>query len=400
MTEQYEQMSFQTRALLLGGEPDVTTGAIAPPIVLSNMFVTSPDTGFTASSQWGKPGFIYSRLRNPTVQRLENRLAGLEGGETAVCFGSGMAAVSALFFGLLKAGDHLVLGNVGYAGVQGLARHILPDFGIVVTLVDVSDPEEVARAIRPETKLIYFETPANPILRLGDIRAIGDIVHSAGAELAVDTTLASPAATRPLEFGADYVIHSLTKYLGGHGDAMGGAIVGRTARIDLIRLRAGVHLGAVLSPFSAWLILRGLATLPFRMQQHSLNAQRLAEYLEQRQDVELVSYPGLASHPQHELAKQQMDCFSGMLAFRVADGPALARRIAERAQLMHYAVSLGDLRTLVFYIDTNELQTSSFGLSDPDLAKYRAIAGNGIFRVSVGLEDPDDLIRDLERAIG
>ena len=225
-------------------------------------------------------------------------------------------------------------------------------------------------------------------------------MHSAGAELAVDTTLASPAATRPLEFGADYVIHSLTKYMGGHGDAMGGAIVGRTARIDLIRLRAGVHLGSVLSPFSAWLILRGLATLPCRMQQHSLNAQRLAEYLEQRQDIELVSYPGLASHPQHELAKQQMDCFSGMLAFRVADGPALARRIAERAQLMHYAVSLGDLRTLVFYIDTNELQTSSFGLSDPDLAKYRAIAGNGIFRVSVGLEDPDDLIRDLERAIG
>ena len=160
MTEQHEQMSFQTRALLIGGEPDVTTGAIAPPIVLSNMFVTSPDTGFTASKQWGKPGFIYSRLGNPTVQRLENRLAGLEGGEAAVCFGSGMAAVSGLFFGVLKAGDHLVLGNVGYAGVQGLARHILPDFGIDVTLVDVSDPEEVAHAIRPETKLVYFETPA------------------------------------------------------------------------------------------------------------------------------------------------------------------------------------------------------------------------------------------------
>jgi methionine-gamma-lyase len=251
----------------------------------------------------------------------------------------------------------------------------------------------------PNTRLVYAETPVNPLLRLADIQAMAGIAHAAGAELAVDSTLATPIATRPLELGADYVLHSLTKYLGGHGDALGGAVIGGRERLAQLRHVGVIHGGGVLSPFNAWLILRGVATLPLRMAAHAESAGRVARFLEQHPRVTRVIYPGLPSHPQYELASRQMANFSGMLTFQVADGPAVARLLPERLEVFHYAVSLGHHRSLIFYLSTDELQNTSFRLDAEHLSRYRTLAGNGIFRVSIGLEDPDDLCDDLDRAL-
>jgi methionine-gamma-lyase len=216
----------------------------------------------------------------------------------------------------------------------------------------------------------------------------------------VDSTFATPMATRPLELGADWVVHSLTKYIGGHGDALGGAVLGRAASVRELSLESGVHFGATISPFNAWLIMRGAATLPLRMRAHADGAMRIAEFLEAHPAIERVIYPGLPSHPQHDLACRQMDTFSGMIAFQVADGPATAARMAKELQVIHYAVSLGHHRSLIYWIGTNEIMASSFHLSAEQLASYRAFAGDGVFRLSVGLEDPDDLCLDLDRGLG
>jgi cystathionine gamma-synthase/methionine-gamma-lyase len=279
----------------------------------------------------------------------------------------------------LGTGDHLIVSNVCYAGVAELAHDILPRYGIAVTAVDTSDPARVAAAMRPTTKLVHIETPANPILRLSDIKAIAEIAHAGGAELSVDSTMATPIATRPLALGADYVVHSLTKYACGHGDALGGVVIGRRDAVEPVRKAAGIHFGATLSPFAAWLILRGLETLPARMALHEANAAKLVDFLN--------------SH-------KQMANFSGMLAFSAADGPGLARRIAERVKLFSYAVSLGKTRSLIFYIPAEDILRSSFRLEGEDADAYRAATGDGTFRVSVGLEHASDLIADLEQALG
>ena len=247
--------------------------------------------------------------------------------------------------------------------------------------------------------MVWAETPANPILKLTDIRAVADVAHRAGAELVVDSTFATPLATRPLELGADFVIHSLTKYLGGHGDALGGVVIGREEPLVRLRQDTSIHLGATLSPFNAWLILRGMATLPLRMAAHEQNALHLARFLETHPKVTRVVYPGLASHPQAELARRQMANFSGMLTFQVQDGPKLARQLAKRLEVIHYAVSLGHHRSLIFYLATDDLQANSFQMDAGHLARYRAFAGEGIFRLSVGLEDPEDLCADLDQAL-
>jgi cystathionine beta-lyase/cystathionine gamma-synthase len=390
---------FRTLAVHAGETPDPATGASAPNIVLSTSFVP-PDAsiGFSTSSDDGP--FLYAREGNPTVRQLEEKLAALEGGRGAVAFGSGMAATSALLLHELHPGDHVVVSDVCYVGVAEFARSTLPRFGVSVSHVDLSDPELLRRAMTTKTRLVLAETPANPILRLTDIRAVADVAHGAGAQLAVDSTFATPVATRPLELGADFVIHSLTKYMNGHGDAMGGVVVSSRADLAHLRREGVAHMGGILSPFSAWLIMRGVATLPIRMKAHAEGAARVSAFLESHPRVTRVIYPGLDSHPQRELARRQMANSSGMLAFRVADGAGVARRLAEHLRVFHYTVSLGHHKSLVFYIATADVQTHSFRLDDEALARYRAFAGEGVFRVSVGLEDPEDLCEDLDQALG
>ncbi len=391
---------MRTRAIHAGEEPDPVTGASAPNLVMSTTFVVGdPQASFSASSFTEDAPHVYTRWSNPTVQQLEKKLADLEGGEAAIAFGSGMAATIALLMHLLRAGDRLVVSDVTYAGVAELVRDALRKLNVQVTPVDFSDLKVLPRALRPPPRLVYAETPANPILRLTDIRAVADAAHHAGAELIVDSTFATPVATRPIELGADYVLHSLTKYMGGHGDALGGAVIGRAERLTPLRQDTAIHLGGVLSPFNAWLIMRGMATLPVRMAAHAEGAMRVARYLEAHPQVTRVIYPGLPSHPQYELAQRQMENPSGMVTFQVEDPPRIIRQMIDRLRIFHYAVSLGHHRSLIFYLPTDELQASSFRLDSGQLARYRDFAGDGIFRVSVGLEDPEDLCADLDAAL-
>ncbi len=388
---------------LHAGEPPRTVGApVSEPAVLASSFHTHPDAvGFSATDLGAESPHFYTRWSNPTLETLETRLAALEGGEAALSFASGMAAISALFLERLRAGDHLVLSDVCYAGVAELARHMLPRHGITVTSVDATNPDAVRSALRPNTRLVHIETPANPILSLADIQAIADIAHEAGAELSVDSTLATPLGTRPLALGADYVIHSLTKYLCGHGDALGGAIIGHAGRISALRRESLIHLGGALSPQSAWLILRGMETLVPRMALHESNARAVESFLANHPAIRAVYWPGSPRHPQHDLARRQMRNFSGMVSFSVkGDSVAVARQLAERLRVFSYAVSLGKTKSLLFHIPTDDLLRSSFGLKEARAAAYRDWTGDGTFRVSVGLEDAEDLIADLAQALG
>jgi len=392
---------FQTRSVHAGETPDPATHASAPNIVMSTTFVINDaDAQFSANALTDDAPFVYTRWANPTVRQLEAKLASLEGGEAAVAFASGMAAASALFLTRLKAGDHLIISDVAYAGVAELVRQTLPNLGIEVEPVDLSNIDALRAALRPTTRMVYAETPANPILKLTDIPAVAEISHTAGAELVVDSTFATPVGTRPLELGADVVLHSLTKYLCGHGDAVGGALIGSAELMSTLAGDAAIHLGGILSPFNAWLTMRGMATLGLRMQAHQAGALVVAEFLERHPKVTRVIYPGLASHSQHELARRQMDNFSGMLTFQVADGRAMAHRFAARLDVIHYAVSLGHHRSLVFYLPTEEMHANSFHLSPEQLVVYKQFAGDGIFRLSVGLEDAEDLCADLAQALG
>jgi len=275
----------------------------------------------------------------------------------------------------------------------------LPRQGIEVSLVDTSDLAQVQEAMRPNTKMVYVETPANPILRISDIRALAQIAHRTGALLAVDSTWASPCLQRPLALGADYVIHSATKYLNGHGDALGGVIVGPDDGVHRIRKEALVHLGGALSPFNAWLIARGMITLPLRMARHSASALTVARFLEQHPAVSRVVYPGLESHPHHELARRQMSGFGGMLAFQLKRGLGAAITLAEKIKLFTYATSLGHARSLLFYYPTDMYVDAAPYLDAEQKARIREWTGDGIVRVSVGLEEPDDLIADMDQAL-
>ncbi len=372
------------------------TRSVSPDIVTSTSFHTHPDAiGFSANDLSQDAPHFYTRWSNPTVAALEEKLAQLEGGEAGLCFASGMAAISALFLTQLAAGDHLILSEVCYAGVAELAHDILPKFGIAVSAVDTADAASVVKAVTPTTRLIHVESPANPILKLTDLAVISTIAKNCGARLSVDSTLATPIATRPLALGADFVVHSLSKYLCGHGDAIGGGIVGRLGDIAAMRREALIHHGGCLSPFTAWLILRGIETLEARMAIHERNAGIVAHFLEGHPNVVKTYWPGLPSHPQHELAKRQMANFSGMIAFSVGKGLNLARRLAESAEIFSYAVSLGKTKSLIFYIPTDEIVSSSYRFGPDATTRYKDWIGEGVFRVSVGLEDPASLIGEL-----
>lgn len=397
-----DYQAFETLAIHAGETADQETGALRGPIHMTTtfklpkfgeklfdaLFMESPDSPF-----------VYTRWSNPTLRSLEERLAALEGAEECAVFGSGVGAISALVLTLLSAGDHLVSSDICYAGALELFALHLPRFGIEVSLVDSSDPEQIRAALKDNTKLVYIETPANPVLKLTDIQAVSQITRNAGVPLAVDSTFASPALQKPLALGADYVIHSLTKYINGHGDALGGMIAGRTEDVHRIRKEMLVHLGSAMSPFNAWLINRGINTLPLRVKQQSDSALKVARFLECHPAVKRVIYPGLESHPQHALAKEQMSGFGGMLSFQLKDGLRGAINLAENIKLFQYATSLGHAHSLIFYYPS-DLYVDAVAYYDEDQKKgIREWSGEGVVRTSIGLEDPDDLIHDLDQAL-
>jgi cystathionine gamma-synthase len=391
-----------TLALDGGLQIDPATGAIAPGIAMSVNNRFTPGAGaFSAEGAGDLTAlpFLYARWTNPTVRALEARIAALEGAEEAMCTATGVAAIAATFFGLLKAGDHLIISDVCYAGAFELATRILPDLGIAVTPVNLSRPEELRAAIRPETRLIHAETPCNPLLRLTDLAAISAIAREHGILTSVDSTLATPVITRPLEHGVDLVIHSLTKFMNGHGDALGGCLAGRKELVERIRARSGVYLGAALSAQNAWLIARGVDTLFPRLQTASQNAARIARHLSGHPAVLAVTYPGLDSHPQADLVARQMRLPGGMLTFQTADPDAVAQRMSDRFRAIHYAFSLGHQRSICVLIKTEDIMASTYHMTGEALADWRRYAGDGVFRLSVGLEAVEDLIDDLDRAL-
>jgi len=371
-------MRFETRAVHAGGKPDPATGAVSPPIHLSTTFEHGPAAETPL-------GYIYIRDANPTQTRLEEALAALEGGQSALAFASGLAAAAACLQAQ-PAGSHLVYPSDVYYGVRALAVEFLPRWGMEATAVDMADLGAVRAALRPTTRMIWAESPSNPLMQIADLRALAEIAHGAGARLVVDGTFATPALQRPLELGADVVHHSTTKYLGGHSDVQGGALVFRESG-ELAEKSGHIRkiVGGVASPFNSWLILRGLRSLSCRVERASANALTVARFLEAHPAVEAVHYPGLPSHPGHAVAKGQMSAFGGMLSFRVRGGRDAALRAAARLKLFLNATSLGGTESLI------EHRASSEGPGSP--------TPQNLLRVSVGLEHPDDLVEDLAQAL-
>ena len=396
-----KEIGFQTKAVHAGESADPVTNATTPNIVMATSYKSTADAKFSVDDQEpdAPSQYMYTRWDNPTIDQLAKKLSALEGAERCLVFGSGMAAISALFIHVLKSGDHMVMSDVSYAGASEMSNDILSKMGIEVTRINMSNLDKLEAAMKPNTKLVHIESPCNPLCRLTDINAVANVAHAGGAKLSIDSTFATPLATQPIKLGADYVIHSLTKFISGHGDAIGGALLGN--KDDLIEMHSSVaaKLGGIISPFNAWLVMRGLSTLPLRMKAHEENALRVAQYLEGHPKIKQVIYPGLPSHPQHELAKKQMNNFSGMLQFQVEEGERLAAIFSDRLRYFHYAVSLGHHKSLIFYIDTKTMLQTSFHLTAEQELDYRNYAGDGIFRVSVGIENAEDLIDDLDACL-
>lgn len=399
MTKNHSKHGIQTQAIHAGEAPNPATGASTPDLSMSSSFVVDQEVSFSANNMTDETPFLYTRWANPTTQQLEQKLAVLEKTEACIAFASGMAASAAVMLNHLSSGDHLIISNTNYPGTAEFARDTLTRLGVSVTPVDTSDITCIQQALEENTRMIWLECPSNPLLRLCDVKAVSTIAREANTLLVVDSTFATPIATRPVQLGADLVVHSLTKYIGGHGDAMGGAVCGSQKLVGALRGEALVHYGGVISPFNAWLIMRGMATLPIRMRSHEENALAVANYLESHNKVEKVIYPGLPSHPQHELAKQQMDNYSGMISFRCAKPNQLAKKMMQKLDIIHYAVSLGHHRSLIYLMLTKDLVGSSYRLEGIELEKYQDTAGEGLFRLSVGLEDTVDLINDLEQVL-
>ena len=382
MSTEHDQ-HFDTRAIHAGQAFDPTTGAIIPPIYQTSTFVQDGIGGF-------RNGYEYNRAGNPTRTALEVQLAALEGGAHARSFASGLAAEDALLRGILKPGDHVILGNDVYGGTYRLLTRIFAPWGVETTTLELSDADAVRAALRPTTRLVWVETPSNPLLKITDVAALADVAHAGGAVLVVDNTFASPALQRPFELGADVVVHSTTKYLGGHSDVLGGAVVLRDdALLEAVSFQQ-FAVGAVSAPLDAWLTTRGIKTLGVRMRRHSESAQAIAEWAATRPEFETVFYPGLASHPGHDVAAAQMSAFGGMVALSLAAGPAAARSYAEATRLFQLAESLGGVESLIGYPpEMTHASVRGTALAVPE----------NVVRLSVGLEDVADLIADLEDAL-
>jgi methionine-gamma-lyase len=383
------EYGFQTRAVHTGNDIDGGTGAIRRPIVMANSYelpYDPSDINWSASDK-----NIYTRNGGANQKYLEEKLASLSGGEDCVVLGSGVAALSGLFFALLKTGDHVIFSSVTSIAVYRLLNELFNNkFNIETTIVDTSDLEKVRAAVRSNTRLIHIETPGNPTTGVSDIRGIAKIAHDAGALLSVDNTFASPFNQRPLELGADFSVESLTKYINGHGDAMGGAIIGKTEHLEIVRFQSQVNLGGVISPFNAWLIMRGAVTLPLRMRQHNDNALKAARYLESVPGVRFAAYPGLESHPGHKTAITQMSPgFGGVLSFGLKADHNTHNRFVSNLRLITSAVSLGHDESLIVFL----------GEKDERQYLYPEEFHGGFFRFSAGIEDSEDIIGDLEQAL-
>jgi methionine-gamma-lyase len=386
---------FATRAIHHGYDPLDHQGALVPPLHLSATFAF-PDTDDGMRRFTGETGgFIYTRIGNPTLALLEARLASLESGAAAVVFGSGMGAITATLWTLLSPGDEVLVDTTLYGCTFAFMHHGLARFGITIRHADLTDAGALDGLIGPRTRLVYFESPANPNMRLVDIEAVSRAARRRGVLVAVDNTYCSPYLQRPLELGADIVLHSATKYLGGHGDLTAGAAVFRDAELaQRIRLQGLKDLtGAVLSPQDAFLVLRGLKTLALRMRQHCANAQALAQLLAAHPAVEVVHYPGLATFPQHALARRQMTLPGGMIAFELRGGLDAGKRFLDALQLVTRAVSLGDAESLAQHPASMTHSTYT-----PDERRAHGIS-EGLVRISAGLEDTDDLLADVLRAL-
>ena len=387
------QYSIETRAVHAGEETCPLTGAVDTPIYQSTTFAFEDAEQGAALFSHQREGYVYTRYGNPTLKALEEKIAALEGAEAAQVTATGMAAVSTSVLGLLKAGDHLVSARSIYSAAFDLFHRKLPSWGIETTFVESTAPDDFARAIRANTKLVYIETPSNPVLNVLDIEAIASVARSREVPVAIDNTFATPFNTRPLRMGVDLVIHSATKYLCGHGDAMGGVIAGKHAIIQKIAVETHRDLGGVMSPFNAWLILRGLRTLPLRMERHNDNAMRIAQFLRNHPKVEEVFYPGLPSHPGHDIARKQMGGFGGMLSFVVRGGIEAGRHVLNSVKLCILAVSLGDTRTLITH------PASTTHVVVPREKRLEIGIYDGLIRLSVGIENVQDLMDDLDQAL-
>ena len=380
-----EESRFATRAVHAGQTPEATTGAIMPPIFQTSTYVQPA----IAEPLGGM--YDYARVANPTREALERNLAALESGNHGVAFASGLAAIESVVK-RLSAGDHIVSEENTYGGTTRMFTRVLSKLGLEFTFVDTRDPDAIAAAMRPETRLVHVETPTNPMMRLCDIPAAAEIAHAGRALLMVDNTFASPFNQRPLEQGADITVHSTTKYLNGHSDIIGGALVVRdhelAEEIRFVRKSSG----AVPGPMDAWLCLRGIKTLHLRMSAHNANGMAVAEHLEAHPKVDRVLYPGLPSHPQHDLAQRQMDGFTGMVSVDVGT-LARARALVEHTRIFQLAESLGGVESL---ISVPSLMTHA---SVPKEMRERAGVTDGLVRLSVGVEDLDDLLADLDQAL-
>lgn len=388
MTAHRSTPDFSTTAIHAGQEFDPTTGAVIPPVYFTTTFVQDGIGGF-------RNGYEYARGGNPTRDALQTLLAALEGGDRAFSFASGLAGEDTLLRAVLRPGDHVLMGNDVYGGSHRLVNRTLVPWGVELSTVDMSDLDAVAAAVRPNTRVLWLETPSNPLMKITDIAAVAEIGHRAGAIVVADNTFASPYLQKPLSLGADVVTHSTTKYLGGHSDVLGGAVVvkddtlvgGESLADKVAFLQFGV--GAVSGPMDAWLTIRGIKTLAVRMDRHSSNAQTIAEALVGHPKLSKVYYPGLPDHPGHALAASQMSSFGGMISLQLADGPT-ARRFAESTKLFQLAESLGGVESLMCYpTEMTHASVKGTALEVPD----------SIVRLSVGIEGVDDLLGDVLQAL-
>ncbi|MER0447928.1 cystathionine gamma-synthase [Streptomyces sp. NPDC006711] len=384
MSHEHSDKSFETIAIHAGNTADPLTGAVVPPIYQVSTYKQDGVGGL-------RGGYEYSRSANPTRTALEENLAALEGGSRGLAFASGLAAEDCLLRTLLTPGDHVVIPNDAYGGTFRLFAKVVSRWGVEWSVADTSDPAAVRAAVTNRTKVIWVETPSNPLLGITDIAAVAQVAADTGARLVVDNTFASPYLQQPLSLGADIVVHSLTKYMGGHSDVVGGALVAASAEIGEELAYHQNAMGAVAGPFDSWLVLRGIKTLPVRMDRHSENAGRVAEMLSRHAKVTKVLYPGLPEHPGHEVAAKQMRAFGGMVSFRVEGGEEAAVEVCNRTKLFTLGESLGGVESLIEH---------------PGRMTHASVAGSALevpadlVRVSVGIENADDLLADLQQALG
>ncbi|MFZ7101767.1 MAG: trans-sulfuration enzyme family protein [Peptococcaceae bacterium] len=384
---------FATKAVHAGSDPCKETGALVAPIYQTSTY-TYQDTEEAGRIFSGEAfGYLYGRDHSPTEYQLEEKIAALEGGPACKAFASGMAAIAATCIALLNAGDHVICGDVVYGGTYGLFGKIFTKYGVEVTYTDTSELENIQAALKPRTKIVYLETPANPTLKLTDIGKTAELCKAHHIQLIVDNTFMTPYFQKPLELGADIVIHSCTKYMSGHGDCIAGAVVGSEEFITEGLHDAVTKLGGLIAPFICFLVRRGLQTLPLRMEKHNFNALKVAEYLQGHSKVQNLVYPGLKTFPQYELARKQMAGFGGLISFEVKGGLEKGRAFCDNLDLIALAVSLGDVGTLVQH------PASMTHKSLPVASRRAGGISDGLIRISVGIENHADIIADIEQAL-